>query len=83
MPDGDLAGRSFAEVLELLEAGRIGHAAAMEFVGARTYHDLVRIMHLNGRRMPGHRDMTVTAETRELLIGITRSRKASRRRPAA
>ena len=76
MPDEDLTGLSFSDVLERLEAGKIGHAAAMDWVGAKTYDDLVRIMHFNGRQMPGHRPMTVTRETRTVLLRATRRRHA-------
>jgi hypothetical protein len=72
MVNDDLHGKSFADVLELLEAGKIGHRAAMDAVNAATYHDLVRIMHLNGRQMPGHRPMIVAPETRDLILSITR-----------
>jgi len=74
MPDEDLKGLSFADVLERLEAGKIGHSAAMEWVGAKTYDDLVRIMHFNGRQMPGHRAMIVTPDTKEVLLRATRRR---------
>ncbi len=70
----DLEGLSLADVLARLEAGKIGHAAAMEWTGSKTYNDLVELMHLNGRRMPGHRDMVVTAQTRALLMSIIRPR---------
>ncbi len=72
IPDDDLKGLSFADVLEHLEAGRIGHRAAIEWLGLATYNELVEVMHLNGRQMPGHRPMIVTKETRELLLSITR-----------
>lgn len=72
MPDKDLSGMSFADVLEQLEAGKIGHTAAMDWLGAKTYNDLVRIMHFNGRTMPGHREMIVTPETRALIRQISR-----------
>ncbi len=75
MRNDDLEGLSFAEVLELLEAGKIGHSEAMTWLGAETYHDLVRIMHLNGRQMPGHRAMIVTPETKAILLQATRRRK--------
>lgn len=68
----DLKGLSFADVLERREAGQIGHAAAMDWLGAKTYNELVRIMHVNGRQMPGHRAMIVTPATKALLLSITR-----------
>lgn len=68
----DLDDCSLADVLERLEAGRIGHAAAMAWLEVESYRDLVRIMHLNGRIMPGHREMIVTAETEALLATIVR-----------
>ena len=74
MPDDALDGLSFADVLEKLEAGKIGHTAAMDWLGAATFDDLVRIMHFNGRQMPGHRPMIVTAETKAVLLSVTRRR---------
>ena len=71
IPDDELKGLSLADVLELLEAGRIGHRAAMEWLDIESYHRLVEIMHYNGRRMPGHREMEVTQDTRDLLLSIT------------
>ena len=70
----DLEGCSLADVLERLEAGRIGHRAAMDWLGIESFHRLVETMHLNGRRMPGHRDMEVTPETRELLLSVIKRR---------
>lgn len=80
----DLQGCSFADILERLEAGRIGHRAAMEWLDIESYHELVEVMHLNGRRMPGHRDMIVTQETRDLLRSIIRPlpKKAATKRDA-
>ncbi len=70
----DLEGCSLADVLERLESGRIGHRAAMDWLGIESYPKLVEIMHLNGRRMPGHREMEVTPQTRELLLSIIKRR---------
>ena len=72
MWNDDLDGLSFADVLERLEAGKIGHTAAMDWIGVKTYDELVRVMHFNGRMMPGHRPMIVTKETFELLRSISR-----------
>ena len=72
MLTGDLKGLSFADVLERREAGQIGDPAAMDWLGAKTYDELVRTMHFNDRQMPGHRAMIVTPETKALLPGITR-----------
>lgn len=72
MVDDDLKGLSLADVLELLEAGRIGHRAAMDWLRIDSYSELVEIMHFNGRTMPGHRPMIVTDETRALLHRICR-----------
>ncbi len=77
-PHNDLEGLTFADVLECLEAGAIGHSAAMEWLGAKTYDDLVRIMHHNGRTMPGHRPMIVTAETRDVLLRATHPRRKTK-----
>ena len=78
MPNDDLSGQSFADVLEDLEAGKIGHSAAMIWLGINSYADLVRIMHLNGRQMPGHRAMVVTPQTRAVLLRATRPRRKLR-----
>ena len=50
----ELDGCSVADVLERLEKGKIGHRAAMEWLNVSSYGDLVEIMHVNGRLMPGH-----------------------------
>ena len=42
----------------------------MEWLGVGLYGELVETMHLNGRRMPGHREMHVTPETRQLLLSV-------------
>ena len=67
-----LAGCSLAEVLAKLERGRIGHRAAMAWLNIDSYPALVEIMHANGRRMPGHRPMRLSAETEALLRAVTR-----------
>ena len=68
----DLKGCSLTDVLEKLEKGKIGHRAAMEWLNVTSYNDLVEIMHLNNRLMPGHQPMRVTAETRALVRSIYR-----------
>jgi hypothetical protein len=68
----DLKGCSLADVLEKLEKGKIGHTAAMEWLNVKSYDDLVEIMHVNGRLMPGHQPMRVSPETRALVRAITR-----------
>ena len=68
----DLKGSSLADVLEKLEKGKIGHRAAMEWLDVKSYDNLVEIMHVNGRLMPGHQPMRVTPETRELVRRIFR-----------
>ena len=70
--NNDLSGCSLADVLERLEAGKVGHRAVMEWLDVDNYHDLVETMHFNGRIMPGHRDMVVTKETQALIRQITR-----------
>ena len=70
----DLKGCSLADVLEKLEKGKIGHRAAMEWLNVTSYNDLVEIMHLNNRLMPGHQPMRVTAGTRALVRSIFRKR---------
>jgi hypothetical protein len=66
----ELKGCSLADVLERLEKGKIGHRAAMEWLNVSSYDDLVEIMHVNGRLMPGHQPMRVSAETRALVRSI-------------
>ena len=63
---------TLAELLDKLEQGRIGHAEAMRWLGIDSINELVEIVHLNGRQMPGHRPMPISPETRELLRKITR-----------
>jgi hypothetical protein len=67
-----LKGCSVADVLERLEKGKIGHRAAMEWFNLSSYADLVEIMHVNGRLMPGHQPMKVSPETRALVRSIFR-----------
>jgi len=68
----DLKGCSLADVLERLEKGKIGHSAAMQWLNVTRYDDLVEIMHINGRLMPGHQPMRVSLETRALVRSIFR-----------
>lgn len=68
----DLAGCSLVDVLDLLEKGKIGHSTAMEWLHIESLRELSDIMYANGRVMPGHQDMIVAPETRELLRRITR-----------
>jgi hypothetical protein len=63
---------TLAEMLDKLERGRIGHREAMQWLGVDSFNELVDIVHLNGRRMPGHRATPVSAETRALLALVTR-----------
>jgi hypothetical protein len=67
-----LKGCSLADVLEKLEKGKIGHRAAMEWLNIESQDELVEIMHVNGRLMPGHQPMRVAPETRALVRAITR-----------
>ncbi len=67
-----LKGCSLTDVLERLEKGKIGHRAAMEWLNVSSYDDLVEITHVNGRLMPGHQPMRVSAETRALVRSIFR-----------
>jgi hypothetical protein len=50
---GDLKGCSLTDVLKRLEKGKIGHSAAMEWLNIESQDELVEIMHVNGRLMPG------------------------------
>jgi hypothetical protein len=68
----DLAGLSLADVLARLKKGKIGHAAAMAWLNVGSYNERVEIMHANGRLMPGHQPMRVSAETRALVRSIFR-----------
>lgn len=68
----DLKGASLVDVLEKLEKGKIGHRVAMEWLNVKSYDDLVEIMHVNGRLMPGHQPMRVAPETRALVRRIFR-----------
>jgi len=73
----DLAGCSLADVLAKLEKGKIGHRAAMAWLNIESLNELVEIMHVNGRLMPGHQPMRVSPATRELVRAITRPLSAS------
>jgi hypothetical protein len=68
----DLKGCSLADVLERLEKGKIGHSDAMRWLNIESLNELVEIMHVNGRLMPGHRPMRVPPETIALVRAITR-----------
>ena len=68
----ELKGCSLADVLEKLEKGKIGHGAAMEWLNVESLDELVEIMHVNGRLMPGHQPMRVAPETSALVRAITR-----------
>ena len=72
MMNEDLTGCSLADVLEKLEKGKIGHRAAMLWLNINSVNDLVEIMHVNGRLMPGHQPMRVPPRTVELLRAIAR-----------
>ncbi len=68
----DLEGLGLPRVLEMLEKGKVGHSAVMDYLRIDSYHQLVEIMHFNGRQMPGHRPMPIRRETLDLLKQITR-----------
>jgi hypothetical protein len=68
----DLKGCSLAEVLEKLEKGKIGHSVAMQWLNIDSLDELVEIMHVNGRLMPGHQPMRVAPKTVELIRAISR-----------
>ncbi len=53
MTANDLEGCSLADVLQKLEKGKIGHTAAMQWLNLESLDDLVEVMHVNGRLMPG------------------------------
>ena len=75
----DLKGLGLPKVLEMLEKGKVGHGAVMDYLRIESYHALVSTMHLNGRQMPGHRPMAIRRETLDLLRQIT---KRPPKRPA-
>ena len=79
----DLEGCSLADVLAKLEKGKIGHRAAMEWLNIDYYPDLVEIMHVNGRLMPGHQPMRVSPETRALVKRIWRPQVQAAITPAS
>lgn len=68
----DLEGLGLPKVLEMLEKGKVGHSAVMDYLRIETYDELVRTMHFNGREMPGHRPMPIREETLDLLRRITK-----------
>ncbi len=68
---------TLAEMLDNLERGRIGHREAMQWLGVDGYNELVDIVHLNGRQMPGHRATPISAETRGVLRLVTKPAAAS------
>ena len=73
LDEDDLKGLGVADVLDLLEAGKIGHQRGLDYFGYTRYEELVATMHANGRTMPGHQPMRIAPETLELIRSITRS----------
>ena len=71
MDKTDLEGKSLADILELLEKGRIGHDLAMAWLAIDSLIELTEIMHHNGRSMPGHRPMPIRQATLDLLTGVS------------
>jgi len=63
---------TLAEMMDKLERGRIGHRGAMEWLGVESYNELVEVMYLNGRQMPGHRAHPVSEETMRVLRLVTK-----------
>ena len=72
MTHHELRGLGLPKVLEMLEKGKVGHNAVMDYLNIDSYYRLVATMHANGRQMPGHRPMPIRRETIELLKRITR-----------
>jgi hypothetical protein len=68
----DLEGLSLPKVLDMLEKGKVGHTAVMDYLHITSIHELVRTMHANGRQMPGHRPMPIRQETLDLLRRISK-----------
>ncbi len=67
---------TLAEILDKLERGRIGHSEAMCWLGIDSIEELVRIVHFNGWRMPGHIPMKISPESRALLRQVTRKQQS-------
>ena len=44
----------------------------MEWLNIKSQNELVEIMHVNGRLMPGHQPMRVSPETLALVRSITK-----------
>ena len=59
--------KTVADLLDALERGKIGYAAAKEWLGVESFMDLVHIAHINGRILPGHKPGRVSKETVTLL----------------
>ena len=68
----DLEGLPLPKVLAMLEKGKVGHSAVMDYLNITSIHELVRTMHANGRQMPGHRPMPIRQETLDLLRRISK-----------
>ena len=58
---------TLAEMLDRLERGQIGHGEAMRWLGIDDLNTLVETVHANGRQMPGHRPMKLSAATLDVL----------------
>lgn len=50
----------------------------MQWLNIDSQNELVEIMHVNGRLMPGHQPMRVSPETRALVRSITRPSAGSK-----
>ena len=68
----ELEGCSLFDVLKKLEQSKIGHQTAMDWLNIDSIEQLVETMHANGRLMPGHQPMRISAGTRELVRSISR-----------
>jgi hypothetical protein len=61
-----------ADLLALLERGRVGYSYAMRWLGIDSLDELWEIAALNGRRLPGHKPSPIAPETIELLRSLPR-----------
>jgi hypothetical protein len=66
--------KTVADLLELLERGKIGYGYAMRWLGIDSLDELWEIAALNDRRLPGHKPGRVSQDTIELLKSLPRRR---------
>lgn len=64
--------KTVADLLVLLERGKIGYGYAMRFLGIDSLDELWETAAINGRRLPGHRASYVAPEIVDLLRALPR-----------